>query len=108
MRRRCSPYTTQEIGSDERRHLVGHLPDRVDVRGRSDDILGEAAVARDADRIPVRALIARPALAEEARAAEERRVDGDAVSLTDARLDRLRAERDDLAGELRFLTDCAR
>src|SRR5262245_51276099 len=85
---------------DERGHLVRHVADRVHIRDRGDDVLGKAAVARHADRVPVQAMVALAALAEEARAAEERRVDGDAVALADGRLDRLRAEGDDLAGEL--------
>src|SRR5439155_12412703 len=85
---------------DESRELVGHLPDWVDVGGRSDDVLGEASVARHADRVPVQAVVSLAPLAEEARAAEERRVDGDAIPFAQRRLDGLRPDCRDLAREL--------
>src|SRR5439155_21426121 len=99
------PHAVQAVDDagdrlDEGRHLVGHLADGIDVRGRSDDVLGEASVPGDAGRVPVQAVVPLAALAEEARAAEQRRVDGDAITFADDRLDRVRRERDDLAGEL--------
>ena len=83
---------------DERGLFVAELADRVDVRPRRDDVVGEASVARDADRVPVQAVVALVTLAEEAVPAEDARVDGHAVA--DLEVVDAGADLCDLAGQL--------